>query len=146
MKTANQNSPRTRIVKLAGSACLSGLVFAGCLAGANAQAMASSLAGTWAGSGIVKPILGSSTQTRCRVSYTKSSSNVFRMSASCGNSSGKASQVATLKWTSGNSYKGRFRNAKLGMNGVVYVTLNGNHQVIRLKAAVGSATIKLTRR
>ena len=125
---------------------LSGLVFALCLIGANAPAHAGTLAGSWSGSGTVKSALGQSERARCRVSYTKSSDNSYRMKANCGMTSGRALQVATLRRTGGNKFSGSFRNAKHNINGTIRVTLRGNRQTIWMSAAEGSATIKLTRR
>ena len=109
-------------------------------------ANAASLAGSWSGSGTIYPSSGKAEKARCRVSFSKVSESQYRVNAKCASTSGKASQVATVRPVGKNKYSGNFYNKQHNTEGNVTITLKGNRQTISMTSSVGSATLSLRRK
>ena len=106
---------------------------------------AASLGGSWSGSGVIQPIDGQAERARCRIVYSKVSESTYKVKAKCASTSGKASQVATVRPVGKNTYAGSFFNAEHNTNGDVSITLKGNVQTVSMTSSVGSAKITLKR-
>ncbi len=106
---------------------------------------AASLAGKWSGTGIIHPIDGQAERARCQIVYIKVGESSYSVKAKCASTSGKASQVATVRPVGKNTYSGSFFNAKHNATGEVSIKLNGNTQTVSMTSSVGRANMKLKR-
>lgn len=117
------------------------------LAPLGSSAMAGPLAGSWSGSGYVKPHNSGKERARCRVSYWKNSKTKYGAKANCSTASlGGISQTASLRRVKNNHYSGSFYNAKYGVSGSIYVVVKGRRQSVSLRSSNGRAYISLRKR
>ncbi|MBQ0817509.1 MAG: hypothetical protein QNK17_09960 [Hyphomicrobiaceae bacterium] len=106
-------------------------------------AAATSLSGTWSGSGMVAPKDGESEKVSCRISYSEQSSTSVGVDIKCRSTSKKMRQVGRLRQVSPTQYVGRFSNAKHNISGQVTVTVKGSVQTVTFKSSNGQARVTL---
>jgi hypothetical protein len=129
--------PRRRAAILAAPVLMAGLAAGG-------QAMAQSLEGSWSGGGSIA-LAGQHEKARCRAQYRRASATSYTVTATCATPSGRATQTATVRKISDNTYRGQFHNSEYNISGTIYVTVGGNRQSVRLTGASGSASLELRR-
>lgn len=115
----------------------------------NAQSgkgQSASLEGSWSGGGSVTFFSsGGAEQARCRARYSRVSNVTYALSATCATASARASQTATLRKISENTYRGSFHNAEYDVSGSIYVVVRGNSQSVTLTSAQGGGKFQLSR-
>ena len=105
-----------------------------------------SLEGSWSGGGSVTFFTsGASEQARCRARYSRLSGERYALSATCATASARASQTATLRKISDNTYRGSFHNSEYDVKGTIYVVVRGNSQSVTLTSAQGGGKFQLSR-
>jgi hypothetical protein len=115
-----------------------GLSFSGVLG-------ASGLEGSWSGGGYVVPKSGARESVRCRVSYSRQSTTVFSVSATCSGAKTTVVQTGEVLEVSGGRYVGDFYNPQYDISGRVRVQMSGNHQDVTFSGAQGHGGLSLTR-
>ena len=106
---------------------------------------ASSLAGSWRGSGVLQPSNGRKERARCRVSISKASANSYNATMNCATSAGRVSQWALIRKAGGNRYTGHFHNAKYNAHGSIFVVGRGNSLSVTMRSNKGSGWLRLHR-
>ncbi len=106
-------------------------------------ASAAPLEGSWRGSGFVNPKSGNREKVRCKMSYKRESTKVFRVTAVCASPSAKIRQTGELLKINPNLYVGDFYNGEYDISGRVRVILNGHHQTVSFSSPNGSGRITL---
>jgi len=110
-------------------------------------AAASSLSGTWSGSGQVVPNEGQSEKVSCRISYSQQSAKVFDVNIRCTSTSSKQiRQAGQLRQVSPTQYVGQFNYAKRDISGQVRVTVRGSVQTVTFDSNKGQARVTLKKR
>ena len=109
-------------------------------------ANASSLAGSWKGSGHVTSTTGLQERVRCNVQISKDSEKTYSMNAYCATTSGKVNQYANLRKIGRNKFKGSFYNKKKNTRGTIHITLRGNRYSMHMSSNRGSANVTMRRR
>lgn len=109
-------------------------------------ASAGDLAGSWSGSGYIKPKSGSKENVQCRVGYEKQSAKVFRVSATCANASGKIIQTGEVLEAGADRYVGDFYNPQFDISGRVRVRLAGNRQTVTFSGPQGQGALTLSKK
>jgi len=132
-----------RGMRAAGLAIL--LLTAGLAASHPAGAQTAGLEGSWRGGGSVSFAAGGRERAECRAQYRRESGTSYYLTATCATASGRATQTATVRQVGGNSYQGRFHNNEYGISGMIFVTVGGNRQTVRLTSDKGSASFELRR-
>ncbi|QKP76707.1 hypothetical protein HT051_04120 [Methyloligella sp. GL2] len=107
---------------------------------------ASSIEGTWSGSGTAHPKDGKPERVSCRVTYKQQSSNVYGIRATCATSSNKINQTGSLLEVNPNRYVGDFYNAQYDVSGRVRVTVSGSTQNVSFESPRGRGTVTLRKR
>jgi hypothetical protein len=126
------------------------LGFSGPLQSANAQsakkaASGGSLEGSWSGGGTILFATGVKEQARCRVHYSRASTNSYAVNATCATASGKAAQTARVRQVSTNNFSGSFYNREYSISGVMHVSVRGTSQTMQLISDSASGVINLSR-
>jgi|GEM_PF-1474812 len=103
------------------------------------------LAGSWTGGGQVQFPSGAVEQARCRAHFSRTSPNSYAINATCATASGKAAQTATVRRVGDNRYHGSFYNSEYDISGVIYITVSGNSQRVRLSSSSANAVLRLRR-
>lgn len=105
---------------------------------------ASSLSGTWSGSGKVVPKEGESEKVSCRISYSQQSAKIFGVNIKCTSTSSKQiRQAGQLRQVSPTQYVGEFNYAKRDISGQVRVTVRGSVQTVTFDSNKGQASVTL---
>src|SRR5262245_20916198 len=121
------------------------LLTAGLVASHGVAAQSAGLEGSWHGGGSVAFASGQRERAQCHAQYRRASDRAYTVTATCATPSGRATQVATLRQTGGNTYQGQFRNNEYDVSGTIVVTVSGNRQSVRLTGDGGSAAFELRR-
>lgn len=116
------------------------------LVGFSGAADAVSLAGTWSGSGYVKPKSGSREKVRCRVTYRRLSKKVFGVVAKCASTSNTIRQTGKVLRVNANRYVGDFYNSQFDVSGRIRVTISGSRQTVSFSGKAGSGRVTLRKR
>lgn len=119
-----------------------GFVAAAGTLGGTASA-ASSLDGTWSGSGEVNPKDGEREAVRCRVQYKRESEKVFGVTATCATRSRKIQQTGKVLKATASTYVGDFYNQSYDVSGRVRVVLQGSTQTVTFRSARGTGSVSL---
>lgn len=123
---------------LAGFSVLAAACFA--VTPASAQ-RASSIEGSWSGTGRVVLPSGDTERARCRVTFRKQSRSTYGMNATCATPSAKAAQTGSVQLVAGSTYAGRFHNAEYDVSGSVRLTLRGNRITAALNGTNGASAV-----
>ncbi|MCH9806354.1 MAG: hypothetical protein K0U74_01355 [Alphaproteobacteria bacterium] len=116
------------------------------LAGYPGTGHAASLAGSWNGSGYVNPTKGKRERVRCRITYSKQTSKVFSVRASCATASNKILQTGEVLMVNASRYVGDFYNSEYDISGRVHVSVNGSRQTVSFSSGRGSGRVNLRKR
>lgn len=111
-----------------------------------AAAMAADLEGRWSGSGQVVPKSGAKERVQCQVRYTRQSSKVFSVAATCATASVKIVQTGEVLEVGGGRYVGDFYNPEYDVSGRVRVVVSGARQSVTFSSAQGRGSMSLSRR
>ncbi len=106
---------------------------------------ASGLEGTWRGSGYVASKSGARESVRCRVRYSRQSSKVSCVHATCASASTTVVQTGEVLEVSSGRYVGDFYNPQHDISGRFRVQMSGNHQDVTFSGAQGHGGLSLTR-
>lgn len=126
-----------------------GLLGAGLLLAAVAgagPALADPLAGSWRGSGYVQPSSSARERVTCRITYTKQTAKVYKVSARCASKSESIRQSGEVLKVSETRYVGDFYNPQFDVSGRVKVTVNGSKQTVTFSGKAGRGTLTLSKR
>ena len=104
---------------------------------------ATSLEGSWSGSGVVNPQKGQREKVRCRITYKRESAKVFGLVARCATSSVKMRQTGKLLEVNPARYAGEFYNPDYDVTGRVRVTVKGSVQTLTFQSPRGSGSVTL---
>jgi hypothetical protein len=121
------------------------LVLVGLVSGGTV-AKAESVAGLWRGSGFVNPTEGRRERVRCRVTYTRRSSERYQLVARCATASANIDQVGEVQRTGRNQLSGSFYNADFNVRGRIQIRVSGNQQAVTLISDAGSGQLTLFKR
>jgi hypothetical protein len=108
-------------------------------------AQPANLEGSWSGGGVVTFASGARERARCQAHYSRRSPTTYALTATCATPSGRATQSASVRQVSGNSYQGSFYNIEYNVSGTVHVVVRGNSQNVHLSSGAGSASLRLSR-
>ena len=109
-------------------------------------ATASSLNGTWSGSGMVVPKDGQREKVSCRIRYSQQSSKIVAVNVRCTSTSKQMRQAGHLRQVSPTQYVGQFSSAKHAVSGRVSVTVRGSVQTVTFDSSKGRASVILKKR
>lgn len=109
-------------------------------------AAAVTLDGSWSGSGSVKPKSGQRERVRCRASYTRVTSKIFRVSATCASASATIRQSGEVLLVRPNVYVGNFYNRQFDISGRIRIVVSGSRQTVTLTSRAGSGRLRLGKR
>lgn len=104
------------------------------------------LQGTWRGSGYINPTNGARERVRCVVSYSRVTSRVFSVGASCASNSGSVRQTGELLRIRDSLYVGDFYNQQFNIRGRVRVQVRGGRQTVTFSSSDGGGRLTLTKR
>jgi len=104
---------------------------------------ASSIEGSWIGSGTVSH-RGNVDQVQCRVRYTKSSEKSYAVSSVCTTENGRYDISGHVTNSGGNRYQGTVTSGN--ESGSVVVVHRGDQQSVTVTSPGGSAKLALSRR
>lgn len=107
---------------------------------------AASLDGSWSGTGFVKPSDSKRQKVRCRITYTRETSKVFRVRAACATTSNKFIQTGRVLKVSSKRYIGDFYNQKFDVSGRVRVSVSGSRQTVSFSSLKGHGRVTLRKR
>ena len=124
---------------------LLGLALTASCFGLAAPASAVELDGAWNGGGSIVFGSGSKENARCRVQYSRRSSNSYDANAVCATASAKVSQTAVLRKVGENTYSGTFHNSEYNLSGTISVIVRGNAQSVQLSSSSASASLRLSK-
>lgn len=110
----------------------------------HAQA-APALEGTWSGSGYVVPKSGVRESVRCRVRFSRQSSKVFSVQATCSSATANIVQTGEVLEVSAGRYAGDFYNPQYDISGRIRIQMSGNHQSVNFSGAQGQGGLSLTK-
>jgi hypothetical protein len=114
------------------------------LSAGHAQA-APTLEGTWSGSGYVAPKSGARDSVRCRVRFSRQSSKVFSVQATCSSATTNIVQTGEVLEVSAGRYAGDFYNPQYDISGRIRIQMSGNHQTVNFSGAQGQGRLTLTK-
>lgn len=106
-------------------------------------AEAAAIDGSWSGSGYLAVSQGQKERVRCRVTYSRQTSTVFSVSATCASSSAQVRQSGTLLKVSATSYVGDIYNAEYDVSGRVRVVVKGSTQTVTFTSSAASGQLSL---
>ena len=110
------------------------------------MAQSPGLEGFWRGSGHIKAKDASRERVRCRVTYTRRSSNTYGVDAKCASQAANITQSGQVMRTGRNRYAGQFYNYDYNVRGQIAVIVRGNRQFVTLRSEAGSGRLTLFRR
>ena len=116
------------------------------LVGHSSQAQTRSIAGSWSGSGYLKPASGQRERVRCRAKFSKITSKLFSFSATCASAAGSVRQTGQLTRATSTRYIGVFNNAQYGISGRIRIVVKGSRQTVYLSGNQGSGQLSSSRR
>jgi hypothetical protein len=125
---------------------VSSFAFAAMLACFAMPALSATLNGTWSGTGYIKPNEGARENVRCRVTYSKQSSKVYGVRATCATSSQSIRQTGELLMIRPNRYVGDFYNKQFDIGGRIAVTISGSSQTVTFSSGNGGGQLRLKKR
>jgi hypothetical protein len=114
-----------------------------CTALSTLPAAATSIEGSWMGSGTISH-RANVDQVRCRVRYTKSSENSYAVSSVCTTKNGRYDISGHVTNTGGNRYQGTVTSGN--ETGRVIMVNRGDQQSVTVTSPSGSAQLTLSRR
>jgi hypothetical protein len=106
---------------------------------------ASSLEGTWSGSGYVVPKSGARENVRCRVRFSRQSTKVFSVEATCSSATTNVVQTGEVLEVSAGRYAGDFYNPQYDISGRIRIQMSGNHQTVSFSGAQGQGSLSLNK-
>ena len=106
---------------------------------------ASALEGTWSGSGYVVPKSGARENVRCRVRFSRQSSKVFSVEATCSSATTNIVQTGEVLEVSGGRYAGDFYNPQYDISGRIRIQMSGSHQTVSFSGAQGQGILSLNK-
>ncbi len=109
-------------------------------------ANAASLGGTWAGAGYIHPNAGDRQAVRCVVRYSRETSKVFGVRATCASSAGSIRQTGEVLKIRSNMYVGDFYNQQFDIRGRVRVSIRGGRQTVTFSSSDASGRLTLSKR
>jgi len=104
------------------------------------------LEGYWRGSGFIKVKDAPKERVRCRVTYSRRSSNTYSVDAKCASQGANITQSGQVANTGRNRYAGKFYNSDYNVRGRIRITIRGNRQYVTLRSEAGSGNLMLFRR
>ena len=104
------------------------------------------LEGYWRGSGFIKVKDAPKERVRCRVTYSRRSSNTYSVDAKCASQGANITQSGQVAKTGRNRYAGKFYNSDYNVRGRIRITIRGNRQYVTLRSEAGSGNLMLFRR
>ena len=110
----------------------------------SAQA-APGLEGTWSGSGYVVPKSGDRENVRCRVRFSRQSTKVYSVDATCSSATTNVVQTGEVLEVSAGRYAGDFYNPQYDISGRIRIQMSGNHQTVNFSGAQGQGSLSLTK-
>jgi hypothetical protein len=111
----------------------------------SSQVRADPLEGTWSGGGYVEPKDGTRESVRCRITYNRHTSTVYRVTALCASTSTKVHQTGEVLRVNANRYVGDFYNPDYDISGRVRVSISGSQQTVTFSSKRGSGSVTLTK-
>jgi hypothetical protein len=109
-------------------------------------AEAGRLDGRWAGAGYFNTVNGQRERVRCKVSYSRKSTNIYAVNATCASPSAQIRQRGTLQQVSSGRYSGTMYNTDYNVGGSVFVKVNGRSQTVSFSSDAGSGRLNLRKR
>ena len=106
---------------------------------------ASALEGTWSGSGYVVPKSGARENVRCRVRFSRQSSKVFSVEATCSSATTNIVQTGEVLEVSNGRYAGDFYNPQYDISGRIRIQMSGNHQTVSFSGTQGQGSLSLNK-
>lgn len=103
------------------------------------------LEGTWSGSGYVVPKSGDRENVRCRVRFSRQSSKVFSVDATCSSATANIVQTGEVLEVSAGRYAGNFYNTQYDISGRIRIQMSGNHQTVNFLGAQGQGSLSLNK-
>lgn len=110
-----------------------------------AQAAPSTLAGSWSGNGVAKPVDSEPEVVQCRAKYAESIGRTLEFDVTCSHTHGTFQQTGRVVDLGDNKYSGRIYNSQYNVTGDVNIVVSGNRQTISVKSPKGSANVTLTK-
>lgn len=107
---------------------------------------ASTLEGTWSGSGYVVPESGARESVRCRVRFSRQSSKVFGVEARCSSATTDIVQTGEVIEVSSGRFAGDFYNPQYDISGRIRIQMSGNHQTVTFSGKQGRGSLSLTKK
>ena len=107
---------------------------------------ASSLVGTWSGTGTAKQANGPREKVRCRITYSKVTAKLYKVRSVCASTSTRVTHTGEVLQSSPTRFAGDFYVPSFDVTGRVRVRLNGSRQTVSFTSTAGSGTVTLTRR
>ncbi len=109
-------------------------------------ASAQSLAGSWAGAGMIVYPSGEKERARCRVTFRTAGGGDVSMRAICATASARVIQDAALSRLTGDVYSGEFTNTEYGIRGSIRIKVHSTKKLsASLSGGGGSAHFSLNR-
>jgi hypothetical protein len=108
-------------------------------------ATAQELSGNWSGGGTVRLPSGESERVRCRVTYSRLSSKVYAVAATCTTQSTTIRQTGELLMVRPGRYIGDFYNPQFDIGGRIRVRVSGNRQAVTMTSSHGTGSLTLSR-
>ncbi len=108
-------------------------------------AHAASLDGEWSGSGYVEPAEGKREQVRCKVRYTRQSSKVYGVVATCASTSAKIRQTGEVLMVTADRYVGDFYNPDFDVSGRIRIVISGTRQTVTFSGRAGQGSLSLSK-
>ena len=103
------------------------------------------LEGTWSGSGYVVPKTGDRENVRCRVRFSRQSSKVFSVEATCSSATTNVVQTGEVLEVSAGRYAGDFYNPQYNISGRIRIQMSGTHQTVSFSGAQGQGSLSLNK-
>lgn len=110
----------------------------------HAQA-APGLDGTWSGGGYVVPKSGARENVRCRVRFSRQSSKVFSVAATCSSATTNIVQTGEVLEVSAGRFAGDFYNSQYDISGRIRIQMSGTHQTVNFSGAQGQGSLSLNK-
>lgn len=109
-------------------------------------ASAQSIAGSWAGAGMIIYPSGERERARCRATFRNSGGGGVAMHAVCATASVRVTQNAALSQLTSSTYSGEFTNTEYGIQGSIRIRLHSSSKMsASLTGGGASAQFSLNR-
>jgi hypothetical protein len=106
---------------------------------------APALEGTWSGNGYAVPKSGDRESVRCRVRYSRQSSKVFSVAATCSSATTNVVQTGEVLEVSNGRHIGYFYNPQCDISCRVRIQMSGNHQTVSFSGSQGQGGLPLSK-